>query len=108
MSVFSVSTLLGHTSLAHRTALARISRFVALVTDSGFITLLAFAVGFALAFLIIGLVFYFPWEQSVLHRHLRAYGARLPHEERSITSALTCAQEFSLAELPQHVFLNLR
>ena len=62
------------------------SRFVALVTDSGFFTLLVFAFGFALAFLIIRaclfpLFFPFPLEPDSAPSNPWAYGAQLLHEE---------------------------
>ena len=64
--------LLGHTFLVHETVLTQRSRFVALMTDSCFFTLLAFALGLALAF---GATH----ASSVdIHGHM---GARLPHEE---------------------------
>ena len=102
VSFLFVPTFLGHTFLVHCTVLTKMSRFVALVTDSGFFTLLAYASWLcpclsdhrALAFCLLP----YPLDQTVLHQHPWAHGARLPHEEDPTTSALTSAQVFSLAE----------
>ena len=78
---FFVSTFLGHTFLVHRTVLTQISRFVALVTDSGFLypsclcpclsdrrTCFNLSSG--------------PWGHSCkLRRHPWENGAQLSHEE---------------------------
>ena len=85
-------------------------RFVTLVTDSGFFTPLAFALGFALAFRIVGLAFTFRLALSLGASQAPSTSmgtwSAASAQRRSTTSALICAQEFSLAESLITCFCN--